>query len=61
VLRRLFHLVGFYINGSLRNLITTGEGQPNGRGRPRVPAEEMVTGRGLGEARFRTGAILTRI
>jgi hypothetical protein len=33
---------GFYINGSLRNLITTGEGQPNGRGRPRVPAEELA-------------------
>jgi hypothetical protein len=34
-----------YINGSLRTLITTG-GQPNGRGRPRVPAEELATGRG---------------
>jgi hypothetical protein len=37
---------GSYINGSLRNLITTGEGQPNGRGRPRVPAEEAGARRG---------------
>jgi hypothetical protein len=33
---------GFYLNGSPRNLITTGEGRPNGR--PRVPAEELATG-----------------
>lgn len=38
---------GFYINGSLRSLIATGEGQPNGRGRPRTSAEEELrTGRG---------------
>jgi hypothetical protein len=36
---------GFYVNGSLRSLITTGEGQPNGRGRPRLPAEEAATAR----------------
>lgn len=36
---------GFYVNGSLRSLITTGEGQPNRRGRPRLPAEELRTGR----------------
>jgi uncharacterized protein DUF899 len=30
--------VGFYVNGSLQSLITAGEGQPNGRGRPRLPA-----------------------
>jgi hypothetical protein len=36
----------FYVNDSLRNLITTGEGQPNGRDRPRVPAEELATGQG---------------
>ncbi|MGH3922530.1 MAG: SRPBCC family protein [Pseudonocardiaceae bacterium] len=29
---------GFFINGSLRNLITTGEGQPNGRGRRELRA-----------------------
>jgi hypothetical protein len=28
----------FFVNSSLRDLITTGEGQPNGPGRPRVPA-----------------------
>jgi predicted dithiol-disulfide oxidoreductase (DUF899 family) len=38
------------INGSLQNLITTGEGQANGRGRPRVPAEELATGRGRQKA-----------
>jgi hypothetical protein len=38
---------GFYINGSLRSLITTGKGQPNGPGRPRLPhEEELATGRG---------------
>jgi Activator of Hsp90 ATPase homolog 1-like protein len=31
----------FYINGSLRSLITTGSGAPNGRGRPRIPAEAL--------------------
>ncbi|GAB2827401.1 SRPBCC domain-containing protein [Actinoallomurus bryophytorum] len=33
---------GFFVNGSLRSLITTGEGQPNRR---RVPAEEAARGR----------------
>ena len=37
---------GFYVNGSLRSLITTGEGQPNGRGRPRVAAERAAVGQG---------------
>jgi hypothetical protein len=37
---------GFYVNGSLQSLITTGEGQPNGRGRPRLPAEEAAAGQG---------------
>ncbi|MFD1938230.1 MULTISPECIES: SRPBCC family protein [Nonomuraea] len=32
--------------GSLRSLITTGEGQPNGRGRPRLPLEEAAAGQG---------------
>ncbi|MEU7895831.1 SRPBCC domain-containing protein [Nonomuraea sp. NPDC049152] len=36
---------GFYV-GSLRSLIATGEGQPNGRGRPRLPAEEAASGQG---------------
>jgi hypothetical protein len=30
----------FYVNTSLRNLITTGEGQPNATGRPRLATEE---------------------
>lgn len=30
---------GFYINGSLRSLITTGVGQPNRSGRPNLAAE----------------------
>lgn len=30
---------GFYINTSLRDLIATGDGQPNSNGRARVPAE----------------------
>jgi hypothetical protein len=29
MLRCLFTRMGFYINDSLRNLITTGQGQPN--------------------------------
>lgn len=33
-----------YVDGSLRSLITTGEGQPNGSGRPRLPAEEAAAG-----------------
>lgn len=33
---------GNYINSSLRNLITTGEGQPNGRGQARTSAEEEL-------------------
>jgi hypothetical protein len=37
---------GFYVNDSLQSLITTGEGQPNGRGRPRLPAEEAAAGQG---------------
>jgi hypothetical protein len=37
---------GFYVNGSLRSLITTGEGQPNGRSRPCLPAEEAAAGQG---------------
>jgi hypothetical protein len=36
---------GFFVNGSLRNLITTGEGRPNRRDRSRVPAEEAGRGR----------------
>lgn len=36
---------GFYV-GSLRSLIATGAGQPNGRGRPRLPAEEAASGKG---------------
>jgi hypothetical protein len=38
-------------DGSLRNLIATGEGQPNGRGRPRVPAENLATVQGGGTSR----------
>src|SRR5262249_11719588 len=34
---------GFYINGSLRSLITTGEGRPNAKGRPRTPVEELLS------------------
>jgi hypothetical protein len=37
---------GFYVNGSLQSLITNGEGQPNGHGRPRLPAEEAAAGQG---------------
>lgn len=33
---------GNYINGSLRNLITTGEGQPNGENRARTSAEQRL-------------------
>jgi Activator of Hsp90 ATPase homolog 1-like protein len=35
---------GFYVNSSLRNLITTGEGQPNGSDRARTSAEEELAG-----------------
>lgn len=34
---------GFYINRSLRSLIATGEGQPNGGGRRRTSAEVALT------------------
>lgn len=37
---------GFYVDGSLPSLITTGEGRPNGRGRPRLPAEQAAAGQG---------------
>jgi len=33
----------FYINTSLQNLISTGEGQPNGTGRPRLATEEPAS------------------
>lgn len=33
---------GNYINGSLRNLIAAGEGQPNSRGQARTSAEEEL-------------------
>jgi hypothetical protein len=36
---------GFFVNDSLRSLITTGEGRPNRRDRSRVPAEEAGRGR----------------
>jgi hypothetical protein len=36
----------FYIGTSLRNLIVTGEGQPNGPGTPRVAAEELAAAQG---------------
>jgi Activator of Hsp90 ATPase homolog 1-like protein len=36
---------GFFVNGSLRSLITTGAGTPNARSRPRVPAEDAGRGR----------------
>jgi hypothetical protein len=37
---------GFYVNGSLQSLITNGEGQPNGHGRPGLRAEEAAAGEG---------------
>jgi len=35
---------GNYIMSSLRNLITTGEGQPNAKGRARTTAEQELSG-----------------
>ena len=34
---------GFYLNGSLRGLITTGQGSPNATGRANFAAEEVRT------------------
>jgi hypothetical protein len=44
---------GFYVNTSLRSLITTGAGQPNGRRRPRLPLEERVIRQGRQETAAR--------
>jgi hypothetical protein len=34
---------GNYINNSLRSLVTTGQGQPNGKGKPRTENERKLT------------------
>jgi len=34
---------GNYINNSLRSLITTGQGQPNGKGKPRTENEKKLS------------------